>query len=543
MNNISTQKFFLYVRKSTDVEDKQVLSIEAQLTELRDYAKRENLNIALEFIEKQSAKVPGRPIFNEMTKCIEKGDADSILSWHPDRLARNSIDGGKIIYLLDTGKLASLKFPTFWCDSTSQGKFMLNMAFGQSKYYVDSLSENTKRGLRQKVRNGDYPTLAPVGYINDSRTKTVVVDRKKAKVIKQAFEFYVKGGNRLEDVSNFLAKHNLFSKTGKKIHKSRATSILSNPFYTGLFRYGGELHEGKYEPIISKKLFDQAQEMLKLRGKPDRKPLNDPQPFCGLISCASCGMMITGEYKVKKQQNGNVHEYVYYHCTKKNKSMKCEEPCIRQEELNRQLSSLIQKVSLPKDWAIELNRLALQDHGKFAQSLTACVKEKQEKISSISTRLERLLNGYLDQDIEKEIYRAEKGKLLLQKKSLEEEIYNLSHKQNDWLEPFQNWLEVAQNIDKIASDSDLFTKKVCAKEIFGSNLLLGEKQVRASAPDLDSFLANSPLDSGRNSGGNHWDALRASRMLASKKPISSLLVRPVGFEPTTVSLRGICSTN
>ena len=435
INNMENKKFFLYARKSTDVEDKQVLSIEAQLTELRDYAKRENLNIALEFIEKQSAKVPGRPIFNEMMKCIEKGDADSILSWHPDRLARNSIDGGKIIYLLDTGKLASLKFPTFWCDSTSQGKFMLNMAFGQSKYYVDSLSENTKRGLRQKVRNGDYPTLAPVGYINDSRTKTVVVDRKKAKVIKQAFEFYVKGGNRLEDVSNFLAKHNLFSKTGKRIHKSRATSILSNPFYTGLFRYGGELHEGKYEPIISKKLFDQAQEMLKLRGKPDRKPLNDPQPFCGLISCASCGMMITGEYKVKKQKNGNVHEYVYYHCTKKNKSVKCEEPCIRQEELNRQLSSLIQKVSLPKDWAVELNRLALQDHGKSAQSLTACVKEKQEKISSLSQKLERLLNGYLDQVIDREDYRLQKGKLLSEKKSLEEEIYNLSHKQNDWLEP------------------------------------------------------------------------------------------------------------
>jgi site-specific DNA recombinase len=81
------------------------------------------------------------------------------------------VDGGRVIYLLDTGKLASLKFPTFWCDSTSQGKFMLNMAFGQSKYYVDSLSENTKRGLRQKVRNGDYPSQAPVGYINDLELK------------------------------------------------------------------------------------------------------------------------------------------------------------------------------------------------------------------------------------------------------------------------------------------------------------------------------------------------------------------------------------
>jgi len=516
INNMENKKFFLYARKSTDVEDKQVLSIEAQLQELRDYAKRENLNIAQEYIEKQSAKIPGRPIFNEMMKCIEKGDADSILSWHPDRLARNSIDGGKIIYLLDTGKLASLKFPTFWCDSTSQGKFMLNMAFGQSKYYVDSLSENTKRGLRQKVRNGDYPTLAPVGYINDSRTKTVVVDRKKAKVIRQAFEFYVKGGNRLEDVSNFLAKHNLFSKTGKKIHKSRATSILSNPFYTGLFRYGGELHEGKYEPIISKKLFDQAQEMLKLRGKPDRKPLNDPQPFCGLISCASCGMMITGEYKVKKQKNGNVHEYTYYRCTKKRKDFQCKESAVREKELDRQLSSEIQKVSLPKDWAEELLKMAEKDFNNSAPSLTACVKESETKLFVISQKLERLLTGYLDQVIDQPDYCLQKSKLLLQKKSLQEEMTSLSHKQNDWLEPFQNWLEVAQNIDKIASDSDLFAKKVCAKEIFGSHLFLGEKTIRPAE-------GGNPNSFGKM-GGNQWDALRASHLLALKKPLSSVLV-------------------
>src|SRR3989338_644065 len=114
-----------------------------------------------------------------MISRIEAGEASGILSWHPDRLARNSVDGGRLIYLLDTGGLASLKFPTFWMENTSQGKFMLNIAFGQSKYYVDSLSENTKRGLRQKVKRGEYPGPAPVGYLNDSRTKTVVVDRKK----------------------------------------------------------------------------------------------------------------------------------------------------------------------------------------------------------------------------------------------------------------------------------------------------------------------------------------------------------------------------
>jgi site-specific DNA recombinase len=524
------QKFFLYARKSTDVEDKQVLSIDAQLTELREYAVRENIEISAEIVEKQSAKVPGRPLFNKMMKEIETFGGN-ILAWNPDRLARNSVDGGQIIYLLDTGKLASLKFPTFWCDNTGQGKFMLNMAFGQSKYYVDSLSENTKRGLRQKVRMGIFPSQAPVGYLNDSRTKTIVVEKKKSRIIRLAFEKYTKGNMRLEDVAIFLAKSGVTTRTGKRISKTKASFILSNPFYIGLFKYSGEIHEGKHEPIISKKLFDEAQEMLKFRGQPERKPQNKPQPYCGLISCASCGMMITAENKTKRQKNGNVHYYVYYRCTKKSKVMKCKEMSLRSEKLDEQLSSLIQKVSLPKDWAEELNRMALEENKNSAPSLTACVEEKKKKISSISQRLERLLTGYLDQVIEQPDYVSQKAKLLSEKKSLEEEIFNFSHKQNDWLAPFQNWLKNAESLDKIASDSDLFAKKVCAKEIFGSHLLLGEKTLRACAPNSDSFLADSPADS----GGNHWDALRASRIWASEKPpkksLSLILVPERGLEP------------
>src|SRR3989338_1463742 len=200
MNN----KFFLYARKSTDVEDKQVLSIEAQIAELHAFAKQNGLNVIETFIEKQSAKIPGRPIFGEMIRRIEKGEADGILAWHPDRLARNSVDGGQIIYLVDCGRIAALKFPQFWFEPTPQGKFMLNIAFGKSKYYVDSLSENTKRGLRQKVRRGEYPSVAPIGYINNPRTKLVDVNPEKAKVVTEAFERYAEGDHRLEDVSDFL---------------------------------------------------------------------------------------------------------------------------------------------------------------------------------------------------------------------------------------------------------------------------------------------------------------------------------------------------
>ena len=166
-------RYFLYARKSTDEPDRQILSIEGQLAELREYAKKENLLIVKEFIESKTAKEPGREIFNDMIASIEDGKAQGIIAWHPDRLARNSIDGGRIIYLVDTTKITALKFPTFWFDPTPQGKFMLSIAFGQSKYYVDNLSENIRRGFRQKLRNGIWPCCAPLGYLNDKNTKTI----------------------------------------------------------------------------------------------------------------------------------------------------------------------------------------------------------------------------------------------------------------------------------------------------------------------------------------------------------------------------------
>src|SRR3989338_1862020 len=483
-------KYFLYARKSTDVEDKQVLSIEAQITELRAYAKQEKLEIIEELIEKQSAKVPSRPIFDSMLNRIEESDANGIIAWNPDRLARNSVDGGKVIYLLDTGKIASLKFPTFWCDNTSQGKFMLNIAFGQSKYYVDSLSENTKRGLRQKVRRGEYPGPAPIGYINDSRTKTIVVDRKKAKIIRSAFELYAEGNSRLEDISNFLMKQGIKSKENNPIHIDRSKFILYNPFYTGLFRYSGEIHEGKHTPIISKKIFDKVQAVLKQRGRPHYKTKNKPQPYCGLLFC-KCGMMITAEIKTKKQKNGNIHKYVYYRCTRKSKIVKCREPFLRQEKLDKQISSLLQKFSLKSEWAEGMREMLEEDRTKSTKSSAGFIEEAKNKVKDISIKLQRLLDGYLDQDIEREIYRAEKTKLISEKRTLEEKIANLTTKQTSWVEPMKNWIEKAENLSKIAQDNDLISKKVIAKEIFGSDLLLANREAR--------YLGPSSLKSSDNS--------------------------------------------
>jgi len=387
---------------------------------------------------------------------------------------------------------------------------------------VDSLSENTKRGLRQKVRRGEYPSVAPIGYINDVRNKSIIVDIKKAKVIREAFEFYAQGDKRLEDVSDFLAQRGILSRGGKRIHKTRATFILSNPFYTGLFRYSQEIHEGKHQPIVSKKIFDKVQEILKQRGKIRKSNKNQPQAFCGLLRCGTCGMMITAENRIKKQKNGNVHHYVYYRCSRKSKTIKCKEHPVRQEILEKQISSLLLKFSLKQDWAEKMEKMIEKDKTKTAQSSAAFVQESKNRITEIQTKLQRLLDGYLEQDIEREIYRAEKAKLLFKKKSLEEKINTLEQKRLGWVEPMQNWINYAQTIEKTANESDFFSKKVAIKEIFGLNLVLADREARRSAPSGNDF----PLKT-------HWAALCAARENLGKFPESQVIVPEVGVEPTT----------
>ena len=231
-------------------------------------------------------------------------------------------------------------------------------------------------------------------------------------------------------------------------------------------------------------------------------------------------MMITAELKVKRQKNGNVHYYTYYRCTRKSKSIKCAAPFIRQEKLDGQISSLLQKVSLPTDWADKLNARLEKDKSKSTQSVSAFVQTSQERIKVIAIKLQRLLDGYLEQDIDREIYRGEKAKLLSEKKSLEEQTTNLEQKQNGWLEPMMEWIKVASSLEKTARDSNLFLKKVAAEQVFGSNLVLANREARLRAPSGEDL-----------SGGNQWDALCAATEKIGVVAESQILVGREGFEP------------
>src|SRR3972149_10691011 len=163
-------RYFLYARKSTDVEDKQVLSIEAQIDELRMLAKRENLSIVEEFIEKRSAKIPGRPIFNDMLSRIQNGEAQGIVCWKIDRLSRNPVDSGRISWLLQQGTIAKIVTHDR-AYLPHDNVLLMSVEFGMANQYIRDLSVNVTRGLRQKARMGIYPSTAPLGYLNDPRSE------------------------------------------------------------------------------------------------------------------------------------------------------------------------------------------------------------------------------------------------------------------------------------------------------------------------------------------------------------------------------------
>ena len=423
-------KYIAYCRKSTDEKEKQVLSIESQIAELKEFAAKEKLQIVCFLTESRTAKSLGRPVFEEVVQKIERGEANAILSWHPDRLARNSVDGGKIVYLLDTGKLLDLKFPTFWFDNTPQGKFMLSIAFGQSKYYVDNLSENVKRGNRQKLRKGILPNKAPYGYLNEPRLRTIEIDQVKSKIVKKAFNLFAEGESSFADLARFFQKFGITRNSGKMLHLDTVKRILSNRFYIGIISFGGETYEGTHKLFLSPELFGKVQKILEAREHPKNKKHNFT--FLGLAKCAECGCSITAEVKHKcyPTTRGNV-DYIYYRCTKKKTD--CSQNYLREELLEQQLRSIVAKANLPASWAkLWLKRLDKEETEEKTNSENQVIKFSSE-VQEIDKKLDRLLEGYLDQIVDPQVYQQKKNELVELKIKLKEKMASISKNGSEWL--------------------------------------------------------------------------------------------------------------
>ena len=466
--------YFLYARKSTDDEDRQILSIESQLNELRAFAKREGLTIAEEFIEAKTAKEPGRPIFNLMIEQVELSKAQGLLAWHPDRLARNSVDGGRLIYLVDTGKLTDLRFPTYRFDNTAQGKFMLAIAFGQSKYYIDNLSENVKRGFREKLRHGVWPGAAPLGYLNDYQYHTIVMDPHKSVLVRKVFELYATGDYSLEELHREVGRWGLTGRrAGKPVHKNVLAALLKNPFYYGMIRWRGEHYEASHPPLVSKRLFDRVQQVLAQQSKPVKHG-RIKYHLIGLVRCAECGCMITAE-----TQKG----HVYYRCTKKRGA--CSQGYLREEALLAQIRKAIIQVSIDTETKNNILRYWQEQRDEASNASASRSHEIAQRLQRCDEQMDRLLDLYIAREIGAEEYQRKKAKLLGEKQELKEALGAIENGSGGWLEPARAFLTTCHEAGSVAWQENPPALKHFVRRV-GSNVLLDNRTL--------SLTYSSPFD-------------------------------------------------
>lgn len=381
-------KYCLYARKSMEAEEKQALSIESQVKEMTALAQQDNLQIVDTKREAHSSKEVGqRPIFNQMIAEMREGKFNAILTWAPDRLSRNAGDLGSVVDLMDSGKLIEIRTHGQKFTNNPNEKFLLMILGSQAKLENDNRGINVKRGLRARCEMGWRPGPAPTGYLNEKHVDKKCqcrIDPKRAPVIKKMFEkvAYENYSGRklfywLNNEIGFVAK------SGKPLTLSCVYLVLKNHFYYGTFEYpagSNNWYQGKHIPIISQDLFNLVQEKMTSQFNRDE---NHEFAFTKLMKCGLCGSGITASEKTKKQLNGNVHNYVYYGCTKFN-DKECQCGYIREDELIKQFEYLIDRISLDEIGIKQKIKIEVERHKKFEAGLLG--KKSEAKVADIDIR-------------------------------------------------------------------------------------------------------------------------------------------------------------
>ena len=346
-------KTFLYARVSTEEQRKEGYSLPKQVKKLREYAKKAGLNIDVEMQEDESAKDGrNRKLFNQMLKEIQESDGQefNLLCEKVDRLQRNLADAQIIDELVKEGKLIvhfSDEAPHIY-DKTANSHTKLIMAFKTiiAKFYIDLLREESMKGVDEKVEQGGYHSVAPIGYINNIMLKNVEPDndvigpngKTRAELVQEIFKLYSTGTYDVRTLAKEMFRMGLDSRKGNPVSKTCIANALKNPFYIGMVTHPRtrKLIQGIHEPLVSKKLWDKVKEVRE--GKTAYSHSRRMYAFKGIIKCGYCGCSIIGEPKRKKLKSGKVNEYVYFHCSFGSPELgrNCPQPWWKKESIEKQ---------------------------------------------------------------------------------------------------------------------------------------------------------------------------------------------------------------
>ncbi len=390
-------KYFAYVRKSSEGEERQALSISSQIDKAKEAFG--GLNIVEILEEKHSAFKPyNRPVFKDMIKRIRKGEADGIIAWHPDRLSRNEIDASTITYLVRTGVIKDLKFGSYNFDNSPEGIMMLQLSLSQSQYFSSKLGKDVRRGLEKKFNMGWQPNIAPNGYKNvmlkDKGYRIIKVDKKRFDRLRKAFDMMLTGNYSVPQVLDRLNNEWGFKTRirNKGLTRSSLYRIFTNQFYAGTIEYDGKQKQGKHKPMISLDEYDRIQVLLGKKGKPRMR--KNVFAYSGLIRCANCGSLVSADKKTKFIKSTKEEKtYVYYRCNRKKPSIPCREQAIPQNILEKQINEMLDQYDVIPEFAQLYDEIVAdcrKENPKVQENILKDIQKNIVKLEDEKTSLTKL---------------------------------------------------------------------------------------------------------------------------------------------------------
>ena len=457
-------KYFIYARKSSESEDRQVQSIDDQVNRLKKLAKEQHLTVTNIYVESKSAKQPNtRPYFEKMLQSIEDGKGDGILCWQINRLSRNPIDSGKIQWLLQQNVLKSIQ--TIDREYLPEDNVLLfSVESSMANQFIIDLRKNTLRGVLSKIEKGWSPNHAPIGYLNDKEEKIIVKDPDRFDLVRKMWDLMLTGRYTppqiLEIANGWGLRTSKTKRTGgKELSRSNIYDLFANLFYAGIFKYNGNEYEGKHPHMITFDEYDRVQFLLGRKGRP--RPKKHKFAFTGLIRCGECGCSYTAETKTKHiKSTGEIRSYTYYHCTRRSKKIKCtQRRVLREDNLEMQIEDEIKKLTiLPefRDWALEIlnkeNEKEIEDRKKIHETRSKAILDTQRQIDELTRMRYRELIG--DETFVREL-RLLKSQLT----SLKQYRSETEDRAENWLELTEKTFHFVTNAREAFIHGDMETKK------------------------------------------------------------------------------------